>query len=79
MLAERTPASPLLKVVRFDVVSLCAEGVVVVDSLPRSGRMPRRFSRHGFSFRVVTSVTVDNQRGQPYHPRFLAGHSLATG
>ena len=56
MLAERASASSLLQVIRFDVVPLCAEGIVVMNGFPLATRVPRRLSRHTDSFRFMQLV-----------------------
>jgi hypothetical protein len=45
--AERAAAVAFGAVMGLDVVPLGAEGVVVVDRLARSGRMPGIYFRHG--------------------------------
>ncbi len=56
MLAERASASSLLQVIRFNVITLGAEGIVVVYGFPWSRRVPGRFLRHISFLSVVQQI-----------------------
>ena len=62
MLAERASASSLFQVIRFYVVPLSAEGIVVVNGFPWPRRMPGSFSRH-INFLSLVVHCVLNQAG----------------
>ncbi len=46
MLAERASTSSLFQVIRFNVVPLSAEGIVVMYGFPYARRVPGGFFRH---------------------------------